>query len=173
MAQYKPKLQSSFQIKISPRYSTTEREAIAQEVIDYITTRTKSGVSPVTGRPFAGYSKEYVKSLNFKIARKNKNKVDLTLTGDMLGVIELIEDTKGKMIIGIDERKFPDEAAKAEGNQLGTYGNPKPVVAGRKFLGITKAALNGILENYPLEENQKKIERVKSLQKISNMSEED
>jgi hypothetical protein len=158
MAPYKPKYLSTFQVEISSRFPKNERAAIAEEIINYVVETTKSGVSPVTGRAFAGnYSRGYAKSLDFKIAHKNKNKIDLTLTGDMLGVVELIDDNKGKLLLGIDHRKFPQEAAKAEGNQLGTYGNATPVVSGRKFLGITNKALKEILSAHPIEKPKSKI----------------
>lgn len=135
-------------INIPKRFGPTERMAIAQEIIDYIVQRSKSG-KDIDGNRFPGYSKEYVKSLNFKIAGKSKGSVDLTLSGEMLDSIKLLSESSGKVLIGFD-RGDSELNGKAEGNQLGTYGRSSPDrKKARPFLGISQEDLKKILSRYP------------------------
>lgn len=110
--------------------------------------------------------------MDFRIAGKSKNKVDLTLSGDMLGVMELIKDVRGRLIIGINENKYPREAGKAEGNNEGTYGHSSPIMPGRKFLGISKGALKEILDKYPLDDLEKMERRSAKMEKVREMREQ-
>ena len=133
----------TFNIDLS-EYSPLEREAIAIEVIDRIVKRTKQGKDK-NGDTFAPYSKTYTKSLDFQNAGKSK-RVNLELSGDMLDSIEIVKNAP-KMEIGFSSNN--PERGKAEGNILGTYGQPKPVGPGRDFLGITDSELDSILRKYP------------------------
>lgn len=126
-------------------YSLEEREAIAVEVIDKIIKRTKQGLDK-NGQPFEGYSKAYKDSLNFKIAGKS-SKVDLTLSGDMLDSIKILNNAGRSVEIGFEEGS--EENGKADGNIRGTYGKPRPVGPPRPFLGISDKELKAILNKYP------------------------
>jgi hypothetical protein len=139
-----------FTIDIPKGYSPAEREVIAEEIIDFIRERSAKGLNK-NNREFPGYSEEYEKSLNFKIAGKSKDKVDLTLSGDMLGALSLLSDSNGKIMIGFENGT--EENAIADGNIRGTYGKSKPSSKKRDFLGITKADLAKILDDHPLEES--------------------
>lgn len=135
-------------IDIPKRFGPTERLAIAQEVIDFIVQRTRSGKA-IDGSKFPGYSQSYSKSLNFKIAGKSKSNVDLTLSGDMLDSLRLISQKSGQIIVGYDRADSVNNG-KAEGNQLGTYGQKKAnTKKARPFLGISRDDLTNILEKYP------------------------
>jgi len=143
-------------------YQPHEREAIALEVIDKIVKRAKSGVDK-NGRSFAGYSEAYKKSLNFKIAGKTA-KVDLTLSGDMLDSLEIIENYgNGKVKIGYAPGN--SEGGKAEGNILGTYGNPSPIGPKRDFLGLPKNEIDAILSKYPPDTKKAETRALKRLLK--------
>lgn len=151
-------------------YPLEQREAIALEIIDQIQKRTKKGLDK-DGKPFAPYSKEYKESLGFKIAGKG-SKVNLVLSGDMLDAIEIVQNFQnGKVKIGYSSGN--SEGGKAEGNILGTYGQPKRVGPERDFLGISSAELSKILAKYPegstkAEENaRKKLALEKASEKIS------
>lgn len=143
--------QQKIVIPISPRHSKKARLAIAKEVIDHIIERTRDKGLDKDGKKLAPYSSEYKKSLNFKIAGKG-NRVDLTLTGEMLDSLKLLNDSKGKITIGYD--KDDEINGKVEGNRLGTYGNNKPVTKPRDFLGITKKDLKEIEKQYPLNDEE-------------------
>ena len=133
----------AFKLDLSD-YSPTEREAIALEVIDKIIARTKQGKDK-NGNPFAPYTKEYKDSVNFKIGGKS-SRVDLTLSGDMLDSLEIV---KNAPVMEIGYSSGNPERGKAEGNILGTYGQPKPTAPKRDFLGIQETELDRILRKYP------------------------
>lgn len=138
-----------FSVEIPKGYTPAEREVIAEEIIDYIRDRSQKGLNK-NNREFPGYSEEYEKSLNFKIAGKDKGKVDLTLSGDMLGALTVLSHSNGKLLIGFENGT--EENAIADGNIRGTYGQAKPGAKRRDFLGITKADLAKILDEHPIED---------------------
>lgn len=95
------------------------------------------------GEPFKPYSKEYIKSLDFKNAGKTRH-VDLTLSGDMLAALHLLSHRSGNLNIGFENGT--EENAKAEGNILGSYGrSPNPSKA-RDFLGIQPEKLAELID---------------------------
>lgn len=139
-----------FTVEIPKGYSPAEREVIGEEILDFIRERTQKGLNK-TNREFPGYSEEYEKSLNFKIAGKDRGKVDLTLSGDMLGALTILSNSNGKLILGFENGT--QENAIADGNIRGTYGQAKPGAKKRDFLGITKTDLAKILDDHPLGED--------------------
>lgn len=149
--------QQKFSVEISEKYTSEERRAIAAEIIQRITERTREEGKDKNNRPFKGYSDSYKNSLDFKIAGKGSS-VDLTLTGEMLDAMQLLKAARGKIEIGY---KAGDKInGKVEGNRLGTYGNPRPVAPARDFLGITKTDLQEILRRYPIRNEEKRSESV-------------
>lgn len=144
-------------IEIDKRYTKSQREVIARDVIDFIVDRTKEGKNKY-GNPWPGkagnYSPSYVKSLNFRVSGKSKGKVNLKLSGDMLTDLDLISDKQGSLLIGF--KNGTESNSKAEGNIKGTYGRRTPI-SGKKrdFLGITKKDLDDhILKKYPLAKSK-------------------
>lgn len=104
------------------------RQAIGGAIIDKITERTQSGVS-LKGRPFKGYSNTYVKSLTFKVHGKSKGSVDLTLSGDMLSSMEILDNSPKSLTIGFNNEL---DNAKAYNHNVGDT-LPK-----REFFGVTQ-----------------------------------
>lgn len=118
------------------------KEAIAQDIIDFIIDRTQSG-KDVEGRSFKGYSKEYAESLEFQAFGKSKSEVNLTLSGQMLGTMDLIDTSGDSIIIGWTDA---EESAKAFNHQTGD------TVPARPFFGISERDLeNEILPKYRSE----------------------
>lgn len=143
-------------IQIPKGYKPSEREAIADEIIDFIVERTQSGKDK-NNQNFPGYSKAYKNSLDFKIAGKT-SKVDLTLSGDMLTSIQVLNHKNGELTVGFD-RSDSENNAKATGHITGVYGNSNKVKK-RDFLGITNGDLKKrILSNYPLSNRRRRKER--------------
>jgi len=138
-----------FTVDVPRNLSASEREAIADEVIDFIRERTKDGKS-WRNREFAGYSDAYAKSLNFKIAGKSKGDVNLTQSGDTLGALTLLDHKTGQLVIGFE--KGSQENAIADGNIRGTYGKATQTGPKRDFLGITKTDLSRILDRFTPED---------------------
>lgn len=135
-------------IRIGKGFSASKRREIAKDLIDTMIDQAEAGKGIYKGkrRKFPGYSDAYTKSLDFKIAGKSKNSVDLTLSGDMLAAIELLEDKENRLVIG-----FPDgssENARADGNIRGTYGGKAKAGKARPFLGVTEAELQAVLDKH-------------------------
>ena len=120
----------------------TERLELADLIIEHIYDRTNQGVDK-NGRSFPKYSKEYIKSLDFKNAGKSPSKVNLQLSGDMLAALKLLNHKSGNLMIGFENGT--DENAKAEGNILGTYGG-SGTGKKRDFLGIQPGKLKELIK---------------------------
>lgn len=147
-------------IQISKRYSSEEREAIAFELIDKILKRTNKGIDK-NGNRFPSYSSSYSGSLDFKIAGKSKNNVNLKMSGDMLSDLQLLSHDKGELVIGFENGS--ESNAKAEGNIKGTYGQTKSTGKKRDFLGVQDKELREVLSKYPLQDFEKRQERVNNI----------
>ena len=167
--------EQSFKIEVDHRYGPAAREAIALEVMDFVVQRTQGGEGVnktsdgrVYRKEFPKYSKEYKKSMDFRIAGKSSN-VNLTLSGDMLANIRLLRHRAGEITIGYG--RGDDDAPKVEGNVTGSYGKPSPnKKKARDFLGIHKEDLGKILSDFPIKDREElaaSIERVKALFKTS------
>lgn len=140
-------------IEIPKGYSPIARQAIAQDVIQFIIERTRSGKDK-DGKAFPGtYSKSYIHSKDYSIAGKPKGgkPIDLTLSGNMLDSLGLLSEASKKIVVGYDKS---DEKlnGQVEGNILGTYGGKAKSNRARDFLGISASDLKRILDRYPMDE---------------------
>ena len=117
------------------------KQAIGQKIIDKIIRRTESGQGisfsdsgkASTLKLKAPYSKAYQKSTDFKAFGKSKNKVNMTLTGDMLGLLDIKRQTADTITIGWN--KDDDQDAKAYNHNIGD------TVPRRPFFGISHTEL--------------------------------
>ncbi len=156
-------------IKIPKSYGPTEREAIALEILEKIVERTQNGKDK-NGDKFAPYTKDYKESLNFKLGGKS-SKVDLTLSGDMLADMQLLNHKNGEITIGYENGT--ESNSKAEGNIRGTYGQKVPDKSkARDFLGINKNELGEILSNYPIRDIEQRKERTAKMLAIAESAED-
>jgi len=114
------------------------RDAIAQSIIDKIVNRTTKDNTGWDGREFKGYSKSYKKSDNFGIFGKSANKVNLTLTGDMLGNMDVSESNTDAIEIKIDRSDAPKAFNHITGDTL-----PK-----RDFFGLSKSEMREIRSTF-------------------------
>lgn len=155
-------------IDIPRAYGPQERLAIGQDIIDFIRTRTDRGVDK-NGERFAKYSKAYLKSADFRIAGKSAGAVNLQLSGDMLGALEVLSQKPGRVVVGY--RNGTADNGKADGNIRGTYGTPTPIPGkARDFLGIRRGDLKDeVLSRYPLADRAASRERA---QVVTEASEE-
>lgn len=155
-------------VEIPKGYSPVERVAIANEIIEHIIDRSKSGYDK-DGEPFPKYTKEYIKSKNFQIAGKSKSSVDLELSGEMLNSQELISHKNGSLLIGFDKGNS-DLNGKVEGNRIGSYGKEPDSSKARDFLGLEDGALEKILKKYPKEtEDEKKKTRDTAINIVTSL----
>lgn len=123
--------------------TSDQKSEVADLIIERIVDRTQNGRDK-DGQRFAGYSKSYKDSLDFKIAGKSPSKVDLQLSGDMLAAIKVLDQTRRSVTIGFEQGS--EENAKADGNIRGTYGKSKPIPGkARDFLGISDRELERII----------------------------
>jgi len=122
----------------------SERLTVADLVIERIVERTKEGLDK-RGNPFPDYSKEYVRSLDFRNAGKSEGDINLTLSGDMLAALELLKVESSKIRIGFQNGS--EENARADGNIRGTYGKSRgSKKKARDFLGIDRDELRNIID---------------------------
>jgi hypothetical protein len=113
------------------------RQAVGQAIIDKIRDRTEDGVSR-TGSSFKKYSDAYADSIDFKAYGKSKDEPNLKQTGEMLGFLDIIEETQNKIVLGWND----DNASKAHGHITGNVG------VKRDFLGLPDNELNSIAEDF-------------------------
>lgn len=145
-------------VNIPKGYSLEERKAIALEILNFIRKRSEDGIA-VNGSAFPEYSKEYIKSLDFKNAGKSSGKRNLTLSGDMLAAIKLLDNQRGKIKIGYDTGD--SEAGRAEGNQIGSYGMSSGNRSkARPFIGIKRKDLEEILSMFPIDDDEARDKQV-------------
>lgn len=113
------------------------REAIGQSVIDKIVNRTESGEG-VNGRPFKSYSATYKKSNQFDVYGKS-NDVNLTLTGDMLGTLDIKAQSRGVIKIGWQDST---QNAKAFNHHTGD------TLPRRPFFGLKDSEIEDIKKEF-------------------------
>jgi hypothetical protein len=118
--------------------SSRLRQAVGQEILDIIKNRTDGGVS-WDGKQFKNYSEMYAESLEFQAAGKEKDEPNLTLTGDMLGLMDVIEEDKATIKIGWEDAS---EAQKAHGHISGNVG------VKRDFLGLNAKEIEMIRNRF-------------------------
>lgn len=123
-------------ILIPKSYTRDQRDFISKEIIKRIVTRTKMGID-ANGAGFAAYDKEYAKE-------KGSSHVNLTLTGDMLSELEVLNiNTPGSITVGYPEGH--ELEGQVEGNQSGIRGKSNKVVHPRNFIGISQKEKDIIL----------------------------
>lgn len=119
------------------------KQLVGQAIIDHIVERTESGMGVSLKENGKGrsvklkspYSKEYAKSLEFKAAGKSKSKVNMKLTGDMLGLLDIKRIEGNKLTIGWnDDEQNPKAFNHVTGDTV-----PK-----RPFFGVSNSELKGI-----------------------------
>ena len=117
--------------------STAFRQEVGQAIIDKIVERTKDG--KFLNKAKQTYSEEYVDSVEFKAYGKSKSEVNLTQSGDMLGLLDIIQEDKNKIVIGWDDSL---QSQKAHGHITGSVG------AKRNFLGLPMEDLRSIADKF-------------------------
>lgn len=126
---------NTFTAFVDPRYNAAERKQIGIEIVNYIVARAKNGQG-IGKVPFKEpYNKNYVKTNEFKIAGKDPKDVNLTLSGDMLDSVEVLETSTGRIKIGFSSSNENDKSVWLERK-------------GFRFLGLTDKELNQILGDF-------------------------
>jgi hypothetical protein len=126
---------STFTFFIDPAYDFEERRLIARASVDYIVERTRDGRG-IGGDKLGKYSKNYIRTTDFGIAKSGETDVNLTLTGDMLDSLQVLDVTiAGRIVIGYTEG---NESDKAKWMQEKGY----------DFLGLEQDEIESILSNF-------------------------
>lgn len=137
-------LEEEFGVDFKGRRSL--REAIGGAIIERIRKRTEAGqgisFTGDQGRPVklkAPYSKTYASTLDFKAAGKSRGNVNMKLTGDMLGLMDIVSQDGNSITIGWSDR---EENAKAYNHSVGD------TVPKRPFFGVSKKELSEIKREF-------------------------
>lgn len=131
------------ELEVPESLTPRQRTELADLVIEYMYDRTDKGLDK-RNNAFKPYSDDYKNSLAGRIGGKG-SKVNLQLSGDMLAAMTLQKSTRGKIKIGFSDE---ENRAKAEGNILGSYGQPSANRdKARDFFGITKKKLKEFIDD--------------------------
>lgn len=114
------------------------RQAVGQAIIDKIRSKAQKDNEGIDGK-FEEYSKEYKESEDFLIYGKSPKDVNLTASGEMLGLMDIIEEGKNKIVIGWEDDL---QAKKAHGHVTGSVGKE------RNFLGLTEDDVDEIRDQF-------------------------
>jgi hypothetical protein len=119
---------------VDPGYDFADRLEIGKEIVTYLQDRTRDGQG-VGGRSLGTYSANYQRTADFEAAGKD-SQVNLTLTGDMLSSIQVIDvSIPGRIEVGFEEGFENDKSVWVEEK-------------GYNFLDMTQAELDDILSGF-------------------------
>lgn len=139
--------QTQISLKVPNSLSASDRSAVAEEVIKFITDRTRLG-NNVFHRDWSGDAGKYNAAYAKKKGTSPNGPVDLSLSFDMLDSMKYFSSKSGTGQITIGFKKGTKNERKAEGNIIGSYGgDPNPKKA-RPFLDILKKDLDQIVRDY-------------------------
>lgn len=118
--------------------SSSFRQKVGQAIIDKIRERTAE--SKFLNKAKMSYSPTYEDSVEFKAYGKKKgDKPNMKLTGDMLGLMDIIDEKKNKIVIGWND---DSDAAKAYNHVTGD------TVPKRNFFGLPKSDIDEIVKQF-------------------------
>ena len=120
--------------------SSQLRAAIGQEIIDIIRTKTDANRDKDGKKFFGPYSKEYSESLKFKAFGKSKRDVNMQLTGDMMGLMDIVDESRNTITIGWDSEK---QSGKAAGHISGIGSLPR-----RDFFGLSESDIQKLKDKF-------------------------
>lgn len=120
---------------IDTAYDFDSRRQIGKAAVQYIVDRSRSGLG-IGGKPFGKYSKAYMHHQDFKVAKDGEVEVNLTLTGDMLDTLDVIDaSVAGRIVIGYEDGPESDKSVFMEDK-------------GYAFLGLTDSEIESILSDF-------------------------
>ena len=145
--------------------SRSTSRAIGEAIIELITNRTLDGISmkfTSDGRGIPGelkrpYSDSYSNSKEFKEAGKNRNEVNLQLTGEMLASMKVKNATSKSVTIGITDSL---NKKKTHGH---TNGIDRTNVPPRPYFGISKKELRSLVQVKGPSTEEEIAEQIQSL----------
>lgn len=135
------------------------KERIAQRVVETILDRTSKGFD-INGSRFPGYSDSYKKSLAFKAFNKGRT-VNLELTGQMLGTMEVLDTTGSQIELGWSDDL---ETAKAFNHNIGD------TLPRRRFFDISSEEIESIRNEFESEIEQEFSPRAQTIRILDQLS---
>lgn len=128
-------------ISLPQNLNSSQREAIGLDIIEFIVDRTKNGLD-INNQPFAPYKKSYKETFEYKIGHGANSTVNLTLTGELLGTINIISHGVGFVKLGFNDKQAEKKAEWIQSPTGQKFGKQSP----RKFFGISEKDLNKIIQ---------------------------
>lgn len=124
------------------------KREIGQAMIDFMKSRIEDNNAGYGGQKLKSpYSKSYSESLDFQAAGKSDGDVNMTLSGDMLGSIDLVDETDSGFKIDIND---PDVIPRAYGHMTGFEGHPNKKMSKykRQFFGLSEDEQKQIIKDF-------------------------
>lgn len=128
--------------------SEDEKQAIGQALIDLIIERTENN-EDIDGNRFDRYSPDYIKSTNFKAYDKSASDINMTMTGDMMSDLDILETTRNGLVLGFNDDMNEQKAANH---------NKGVTVPRRQFFGVKEKDIQAIVDQFaeipPVEDGE-------------------
>jgi hypothetical protein len=141
---------------VSFKRSESLKQKMTQALIDKMKDRIAQGLDRFD-EEMAPYSKAYKESVDYIAARKNET-VNMRLTGDMLGSVDLLDSKGDKVTIGFRGSK---ENQKAYDHMMGTERLPV-----RQFFGVSDEDVDSVRSDF--SDEIKILSEIKSTQLTDN-----
>jgi hypothetical protein len=145
-------------INVPQALTPVQREAIGLEVINFIIERTKNGLD-INNNPFADYKQSYKDTFEYKVGHGGDSTVNLTLTGEMLGTISIINHGTGFIKLGFTDSEAAKKAKWIQTPSGQKAGKQSP----RRFFGISQKDLNKIVARNQSDETAFQTNATRSL----------
>lgn len=132
-------------MKVPEGLTEDQRYDVAIAVLQFIHDRTTEGKN-VYGNKWSGKAGQYTKGYAKAKGVSTSGPVDLALSREMLGKMQYFKSlsSDGNIVVGFKAGTKAER--KAEGNILGTYGQPSPIPGkARPFLDILQKDVNRIV----------------------------
>lgn len=150
------------EIELPEGYTGATAREIGEELINFVIDRSKNGKGK-DGKSFPKYSKAYINSVEFELAGKSADEIDLTLSSETLDSMTVLEATGKRVKIGFEEGDSRNNGV-AEGNIIGSYGqssgNSKKA---RNFLDLSSKEVSRILDQFPVEKQKEDVASRKAI----------
>lgn len=138
--------QTQLVLSIPSDFDASQRADVAERVMEFIIDRSKKGYN-VSGNDWSGKAGQYTEEYAKKKGVSPGGPVDLSLSHDMLDGMRYFPSLSPTGQITLGYKKGSKIERKAEGNILGTYGQPEPIPGkARPFLDILAKDLKRIVE---------------------------
>ena len=160
------------EIELPEGYTGSTAREIGEELINFVIDRSKDGKGK-DGKSFPKYSKTYIDSIEFQLAGKSADEIDLTLSSELLDSMTVLEATGKKIKIGFEEGDSRNNGV-AEGNIIGSYGQSSGNSRkARNFLDLSSNEVSRILDKFAPEKQKEETSNRKAIRERASQIVED